>query len=118
MPTDDLRSLLANATPPVWGARLQGRDRRTSITIDDGEIEIGQMTDTDDAALIVAAVNSLPALLAVVDAAEKWMAEDDAYTEAMSREDWQTCDQLDLQIRLDALRAAVNAVKGTDVPLT
>ena len=97
---DKLRAMLANATPPVWGSRLQGRDRFWSITIDDGEIEIGQMIDIDDAALIVAAVNALPALFAVVDAAEKvldyapWLDANERWDSAIS-----------------ALRAAVNAVK-------
>jgi hypothetical protein len=60
----ELRALLAEATPGSWLAR------RWVVTMADEETEIGVFPNPDDAALIVAAVNALPALLDRLEQAE------------------------------------------------
>ena len=77
--TDRLRALLAEATPGPWQA-TEKRGKR------DGYVRSGDRTLADmrlrngeaDAALIVAAVNALPALLDVADAARRFVAMQDA----------------------------------------
>ena len=58
-PGDELRELLAKATPGPW----------ERLTVEGLKDHVGRprLDETDDAALIVAAINALPALLDVVD---------------------------------------------------
>lgn len=69
MKTEALRELLAKASPRPWG--------RSGDLIDDGGPEgnvLHQCLCEEDAALIVAAINALPALLDVVEAAAAFRA--------------------------------------------
>ena len=61
------------------------------------------MTESDRDKLAVA----LPALLAIAEAAKVWRDEDEEYGRAMDSRDWQTCDQLELHARLQAVRDAL-----------
>ncbi len=82
--TTTLRELLANATPGPWtldndpcaACREDGRDA-FSIRQVEGH-EHAMFSDAPDAALIVAAVNALPALLDEIDALRAALAESEA----------------------------------------
>ena len=89
----ELRARLANATPRPWAY-----DEQTMDLYGGGEEEpcIGCAITNAAGALIVAAVNALPGLLAVYDAAEKVMP---------------PTRQVGCSSNLCALRAAVDALK-------
>lgn len=93
-----LRELLAEATGRPWRVRTPGGFRWAQVIAGDAEDDpvAGGLND-DDAALIVAAVNALPSLLAVYDAAET-VGQADAGDDAFA-------------LALAALAAAVAAVK-------
>lgn len=73
--TKQLRALLASATPGEWTAGGGGHDPspRLIYTLDEDlfrDADIADVERVEDAALICAAVNALPKLIAVVEAAE------------------------------------------------
>ncbi len=69
---DDLRALLALATARPWAHDEEGR-WGTIINGDDDVLMIDEC-EAADAALLVAAVNALPDLLDIADAAEALLA--------------------------------------------
>jgi hypothetical protein len=75
MTTDELRRLLDEATPRPWGQSVSGWyiDAAGGVAIAD----VHGISDQalSNAALIAAAVNALPALLAVVEAAQEFRDE-------------------------------------------
>ncbi len=105
--SDELRRLLTEATPGPWTKTTFGNASTaraagvmasyayatsraagvpmTDLTVIDGPTKLRAVGFTgngphspENAALIVAAVNALPALLDVVEAAAEWAADDDA----------------------------------------
>lgn len=94
----DLRRLLAEATPRPWNA--DGLTLRPGTVWDEHGADLARAWLPADAALIVAAVNALPALLDVADAArtisdpmvadgggDRWWAAHDALRDALRRLD-------------------------------
>ena len=71
MTTEELRRLLSEATPGPWHIN---KDSLEDLVCSPSGTLIAetQLRIPDDAALIAAAVNALPALLAVVEAAHDW----------------------------------------------
>jgi len=71
MTTEELRRMLAEATPGPWHTGSMGSCDR--IYSQDGDLIAETWESTlEDAALITAAINALPALLAVAEAAHDW----------------------------------------------
>jgi hypothetical protein len=85
-PTHHLRQLLAEATPGPWHSREYTNGDTLVVEIGDAMFVLAQPNVRDvpasaDAALIVAAVNALPALLAIAEAAQEVLRCEDDITE-------------------------------------
>ena len=92
--TDRLRALLAEATPGPWDVDdihpdhcAQSPWGHKTVTFGPGSVALALMSPEDQptAALIVAAVNALPALLDVVEAARSLTGDDMAYRGSTSQ---------------------------------
>lgn len=94
----ELRSLLAAATPGPWrwywsqNRAFVESDTRTVVEVFDADPEVhGGIEHEADAALIVAAVNALPALIAVAEAAEEFAFCNDGPCFDHETRTWRTC---------------------------
>jgi hypothetical protein len=113
-----LRRLLAEATPRPWGRSSENDElvSASSRTHPDMNTVVcygeGDQEGIADAALIVAAVNALPALLAVVDAAER--AEDEMNREHAGCDVAQRCFDVGHSEVRHRLRRALDALARLD----
>jgi hypothetical protein len=90
MTTERLKELLAKATPGTWGYQpkapgakmwffIVGNREGNNAEVDIGDIRGGIPTAEANAALIVEAVNSLPALIARIETVEAGLTEAAAF---------------------------------------
>jgi hypothetical protein len=117
-----LRELLAEGTPRPWEVADDGDEiLSTSPTLEVGVTYNGETgRSSQDAALIVAAVNALLKLLDVVAASREWRDAEDALDalmdEAIPGEPWLRSDEERvaygrIEIAGDALRAALASLE-------
>lgn len=106
----ELRALLTKATPQHWEVAGSGYQVCESLTTPD---PMGFNADRSNAALIVAAVNAMPALLDVAEAAKRVRSEKRAFTEGIHRAELggRMPDSKGLSEADEALFAALNRLR-------